>query len=175
MKKILMMMLAAVATSATYPWTVLEVLNADIIYPIEGTAGVPIALAWATNNTSVVSEGAPVTAANVPNIITALGENGANNMPRWQSYVFGLNPADATAVLRLTATAKDATTVTITGAIDTTKFPSISNVTVTFRLAAQNGAEWTDIATGAASPSFDVSLDDVAGKVLAIFADIVTE
>ena len=106
---------------------------------------------------------------------TKLGQNGANNMPKWESYVLGLNPADPTAVLRLGATAKDATTVTITGAIDTTKFPSISNVTVTFRLAAQNGAEWTDIATGAVTPSFDVPLDDVAGKVLAIFADIVTE
>ena len=166
------------ATSATYPWTVLEVLNADIIYPIEGTAGVPIALAWATNNTSVVSEGAPVTAANVPNIITALGENGANNMPRWQSYVLGLNPADATAVLRLGATAKDATTVTITGSVDTTKFPSISNVTVTFRLASRNAdGTWSNVdgCTGAATPSFDVALDAVAGKVLAIFADIVTE
>ena len=161
------------APNAAVPYTV--GYAADIIYPIEGTDGVPIALAWATNNTSVVSEGAPVTAADVPNIITALGENGANNMPRWQSYVLGLNPADATAVLRLGATAKDATTVTITGSVDTTKFPSISNVTVTFRLAAQNGAEWTDIATGAAAPSFDVSLDDVAGKVLTIFADIVTE
>ena len=160
-------------TKTVYPHTV--AFAGDIIYPIEGTAGVPIALAWATNNTSVVSEGAPVTAADVPNIITALRENGANNMPKWESYVLGLNPADPTAVLRLTATAKNATTVTVTGSIDTTKFPSISNVTVTFRLAAQNGAEWTDIATGAASPSFDVALDDVAGKVLTIFADIVTE
>ena len=160
-------------TKTAYPYTV--AFAGDIIYPIEGTAGVPIALAWATNNTSVVSEGAPVTAADVPNIITALGENGANNMPKWESYVLGLNPADPTAVLRLAATAKNATTVTITGAIDTTKFPSIANVTVTFRLAAQNGAEWTDIATGATTPSFDVALDDVAGKVLAIFADIVTE
>lgn len=160
-------------TMAAYPYTV--AFAGDIIYPIEGTAGVRIALAWATNNTSVVSEGAPVTAADVPNIITALRENGANNMPKWESYVLGLNPADPTAVLRLTATAKNATTVTVTGSIDTTKFPSISNVTVTFRLAAQNGAEWTDIATGAASPSFNVALDDVAGKVLTIFADIVTE
>jgi len=161
------------APNAAVPYTV--GYADDIIYPIEGTAGVRIALAWATNNTSVVSEGAPVTAADVPNIITALRENGANNMPKWESYVLGLNPADPTAVLRLTATAKNATTVTVTGSIDTTKFPSISNVTVTFRLAAQNGAEWTDIATGAKTPSFDVALDAVAGKVLAIFADIVTE
>ena len=164
------------APNAAVPYTV--GYAADIIYPIEGTAGVRIALAWATNNTSVVSEGAPVTAADVPNIITALGENGANNMPKWESYVLGLNPADATAVLRLAATAKNATTVTITGAIDTTKFPSISNVTVTFRLAARNDdGTWTDVegCTGAETPSFDVALDDVAGKVLAIFADIVTE
>lgn len=162
------------APNAAVPYTV--GYAADIIYPIEGTDGVPIALAWATNNTSVVSEGAPVTAADVPNIITALRENGANNMPKWESYVLGLNPADPTAVLRLTATAKNATTVTVTGSIDTTKFPSISNMTVTFRLAARNDdGTWTDIVTGKATPSFDVALDDVAGKVLAIFADIVTE
>ena len=139
MKKILMM-LAAVATSATLP----VLAGQDNLLATFSTKG-PDCYADGT----VVKDG--------------------------ESYVLGLNPADATAVLRLTATAKDATTVTITGAIDTTKFPSISNVTVTFRLAAQNGAEWTDIATGAVTPSFDVPLDDVAGKVLAIFADIVTE
>jgi hypothetical protein len=92
--------------------------------------------------------------------------------------VLGINPADPTAVLRLAATAKNASTVTITGAIDTTKFPSISNVTVTFRLASRNDdGTWTDVegCTGAATPSFDVALDAVAGKVLAIFADIVTK
>ena len=164
------------APSPATPYTVTFV--ADIVYPIEGTAGVPIALAWATNNTSVVDDGAIVTAADVPNIITALGENGANNMPKWQSYVLGLNPADATAVLRLGATAKDATTVTITGSVDTTKFPEIAKVTVTFRLASRNAdGTWSNVdgCTGAATPSFDVALDAVAGKTLAIFADITVE
>ena len=149
----------------------------QFVYPIEGTAGVPVASEWlAAQFPSIYPDATkPIPASITDDLVTALSENGANNMPKWESYVLGLNPADPTAVLRLGATAKDATTVTITGAIDTTKFPSISNVTVTFRLAAQNGAEWTDIATGAVTPSFDVPLDDVAGKVLAIFADIVTE
>ena len=152
----------------------------QFVYPIEGTAGVPVASEWlAAQFPSIYPDATkPILASITNDLVTALSENGANNMPRWQSYVLGLNPADATAVLRLGATAKDATTVTITGSVDTTKFPSISNVTVTFRLASRNDdGTWTDVegCTGAATPSFDVALDAVAGKVLAIFADIVTE
>ena len=58
--------------------------------------------------------------------------------------------------------------------IDKTKFPVLTNVTVTFRLAEQNGAEWTDVdgCTGSAEPSFTRPLDGVVDKVLRIFADI---
>ena len=165
-------------TSAAYPYTV--AFAADIVYPIEGTSGVPIALAWATNNTSVVSEGAPVTAADVPNIIEALGEDGANGMPKWQSYVLGLDPADQNARLRLTASPKTGTTVTIKGLIDTTKFPTIVGTTVTFRLVELNAdGTWSTVDGAVPSSdeptSFDVSLDTVIGKVLYIFADIETE
>ena len=165
-------------TSAAYPYTV--AFAADIVSPIEGTSGVPIALAWATNNTSVVSEGAPVTAADVPNIIEALGEDGANGMPKWQSYVLGLDPADQNARLRLTASPKTGTTVTIKGLIDTTKFPTIVGTTVTFRLVELNAdGTWSTVDGAVPSSdeptSFDVSLDTVIGKVLYIFADIETE
>ncbi|MBQ4199273.1 MAG: hypothetical protein II649_05265, partial [Kiritimatiellae bacterium] len=86
----------------------------------------------------------------------------------------GLDPRDPNAQLRLTASSKDASTVTISAAIDTTKFPAIPNVTVTFRLAVQNGNEWTTVegCTGSAMPAFDRPLDGVVGKVLRIFADI---
>ena len=177
------------APNAAVPYTV--GYAADIIYPIEGTAGVRVTLAWATNNTSVVSEGAPVTAADVPNIITALGQNGANNMPKWESYVLGLNPADATALLRLTAepVANESTKVVVSAVINLANMPVIAGTTVSFRLAARNGDEWatvesaTPVATltsdgpnnNAPVTAFIVPLDDVAGKVLAIFADIVTE
>ena len=100
-----------------------------------------------------------------------------NGMPMWQSYVLGLTPngANATA-LRLAATAKDATMVTITAAVNVPATLENSGTTVSFRLVEQNAdGTWTDIEAGKASPSFDVSLDDVAGKVLTIFADIVTE
>ena len=164
-------------TKDAYPYTVAEVLSADIVYPAGEAAGVPIPLAWATNKTSAVSEGAPVTAADVPGIIDALGQNGANGIPVWQSYVLGLDPKSATATLRLAATpvASDATKVTVTGVIDTTKFPTIAGTTVTFRLASRNAdGTWADIQTGSETPSFEVSLDTVAGKVLAVFADIAT-
>ncbi|MBQ6339143.1 MAG: hypothetical protein IJI36_08370 [Kiritimatiellae bacterium] len=161
------------APSAAMPYTV--AFTADIVYPIEGTSGVPIALAWATNNTSVVSEGAPVTAADVPGIIEALGQDGANGMPKWESYVLGLNPVDANARLRLTASPKSATTVEIKCLIDTTKFPTIVGTTVTYRLAELNAdGTWTKVAESN-GPSFIQSLEDVVGKVLYIFADIVTE
>ena len=164
------------------PYTVAEVVPGDVfVYPIEGTAGVPVTKAWLAENMSDIygsDPTAPVFASITNDLVTALSENGANNMPRWESYVLGLDPADATAVLRLAATAKDATTVTITGAIDTTKFPEIAKVTVTFRLASRNAdGTWSNVdgCTGAATPSFDVALDAVAGKTLAIFADITVE
>ena len=163
------------------PYTVAEVVPGDaFVYPIEGTAGVPVTKAWLAANMSDIygsDPTAPVFASITNELVTALSENGANNMPRWESYVLGLNPADATAVLRLTATAKDASTVTITGLnVVLTSDGVAENVSVTFRLASRNAdGTWADIATGAETPAFEVSLDDVAGKVLAIFADIVTQ
>ena len=116
-----------------------------------------------------------MTAADVPGIIEALGQDGANGMPKWESYVLGLNPADANARLRLTASPKSATTVEIKCLIDTTKFPTIVGTTVTYRLAELNAdGTWTKVAESD-GPSFIQSLEDVAGKVLYIFADIVTE
>ena len=125
---------------------------------------------------------APVLAGMTNALVTALSENGENGLPKWQSYVLGLDPADATATLRLTAApvAGDATKITITAVIDTTKFPTIGNVEVGYRLAARNAeGEWVDVADATADATdpkvFTVPLDSVAGKVLAIFADIVTE
>jgi tricorn protease len=59
--------------------------------------------------------------------------------------VLGLDPADATATLRLAAApvAGDATKITITAVIDTTKFPTIGNVEVGYRLAARNAPAWS--------------------------------
>ena len=113
--------------------------------------------------------------ANITNdLVQALSVDGANGIPRWESYVLGLDPTDPKAQLRLTATSKDAATVTITGLIDTTKFPEIENVAVTFRLAEQNSDKWTDVdgCTGSDVPSFTRPLEGVADKVLRIFADI---
>ena len=99
-------------------------------------------------------------------------------MAVWQSYVLGLDPADAASTLRLTAApASDTSKVTISAVIDTTKFPHPAGTTVTFRLAERSGDGWTDVdgCTDSESPSFDRPLDSVVGKVLRIFADIVTE
>ncbi len=156
-------------------WTLVKQL-ASFTYPIEGTAGIPVDLQWLEDNLDGVK--LPILETQTDDIIAALSEKGENGIPVWQSYVLGLNPKSATSQLRLAATAKDATTVTITGIIDTTKFPKIANVTVIFRLASRNAdGTWSNIdgCTGAASPSFDMALDAVAGKTLAIFADIVTE
>ena len=111
-------------------------------------------------------------------LVTALSTNGANGMPKWQSYVLGLDPGNAASTLRLTAApASDTSKVTISAVIDTEKFPHPAGTTVTFRLAAQNGDEWTTVegCTGSVTPAFDRPLDSVIGKVLRIFADIVTE
>ena len=107
-------------------------------------------------------------------LVQALSGNGANGMPRWESYVLGFNPADATSVLRLAAVPKTRAVVTVFG--DVTLPETLDgNTTVTFRLASRNAdGTWTDMASGQ-SPVFDVSLDDAAGKVLCIFADIVTK
>ena len=116
--------------------------------------------------------------ANVTNaLVEALSKNGANEMPRWESYVLGLDPTDVTARLRLTATSKDAATVTIIGLIDMTKFPKPEGTTITFRLAEVNpdGTKKKDLVTDSEEPSFDVLLEEVVGKELAIFADIAVE
>ena len=158
------------------PYTVAEAVE-PFVYPIKGTAGVPITnKVWlATQFPSIYPNATkPIYASITNDLVTALSENGANGLPKWQDYVFGLDPRDPDAQLRLTASSKDASTVTISAVIDTTKFPVIPNVTVTFRLAAQNGDEWTTVegCTGSATPAFDRPLDGVVGKVLRIFADI---
>ena len=161
---------------APQPFTVAEAVE-PFVYPIEGTAGVPITnKVWLANQFPFIYPDAtkPVYASITNDLVAALSENGANGLPKWQDYVLGLDPRDPNAQLRLTASSKDASTVTISAAIDTTKFPAIPNVTVTFRLAVQNGNEWTTVegCTGSAMPAFDRPLDGVVGKVLRIFADI---
>ena len=161
---------------APQPFTVAEAVE-PFVYPIEGTAGVPITnKVWLANQFPFIYPDAtkPVYASITNDLVAALLENGANGLPKWQDYVLGLDPRDPNAQLRLTASSKDASTVTISAAIDTTKFPAIPNVTVTFRLAVQNGNEWTTVegCTGSVTPAFDRPLDGVVGKVLRIFADI---
>ena len=67
--------------------------------------------------------------------------------------------------------------MTITGLIDMTKFPNPEGTTITFRLAEVNpdGTKKEDLVTDSDVPSFDVLLEDVVGKELAIFADIAVE
>ena len=171
------------ATKADYPYTVVETLVGDsFTYPIEGTSGVAVTKEWLAANVSDVygsDKTAPIPTTITNALVQALSANGANGMPLWQSYVLGLNPSDANAKLRLAAgPVADATKVSITVPTieDMSKLPSITGTTVTFRLASRNAdGTWSDIVAGSASPKFEVSLDAVAGKVLAVFADIVTE
>ncbi len=164
-------------TGAPLRYTVAEAVE-PFVYPIEGTGGVPITnKVWlATQFPSIYPDATkPIYASITNDLVVALTENGANDMPKWESYVLGFDPRDPTAKLRLTASSKNATTVTITGVIDTTKFPEPTGTTVKFRLAKRNGDEWTNLAAGSETPSFDCLLEDVVGEDLAIFADIVTE
>ena len=162
-------------TSEYYLW---EPTVAEFIYPVAGSAnGLPIPSQWLIDNSIDGYTGGALTLAVTNGLVTALTGDGANGMPMWQSYVLGLNPNSATATLRLAAgpVAGDATKVQITGNV-TVVAGLDAHTTVTFRLAERNAdGTWTDIEAGKASPLFDVSLDDVAGKVLAIFADIVTK
>ena len=147
-------------------------------YPIDGTAGVPVTNTWlATYMSDIYDDPTKPIFANITNdLVQALSVDGANGIPRWESYVLGLDPTDPKAQLRLTAApvASDAAQVAIWAVIDTTKFPEIENVAVTFRLAEQNSDKWTDVdgCTGSDVPSFTRPLEGVADKVLRIFADI---
>ena len=165
-------------TGAPQPYTVGETVP-EFRYPIDGSVGVPVERTWlATYLSDIYSDPTKPVFANVTNdLVQALSENGANDMPRWESYVLGLNPTDVTARLRLTATSKDTATVTIIGLIDMTKFPKPDGTTITFRLAEVNldGTKKVDLVTDSDEPSFDVLLEDVVGKELAIFADISVE
>ena len=163
---------------APQPYTVAEFVN-EFRYPIDGSVGVPVERTWLAKNFSdIYSDPTKPVLANVTNaLVEALSENGANEMPRWESYVLGLDPTVVTARLRLTATSKDAATVTITGLIDMTKFPNPEGTTITFRLAEVNpdGTKKEDLVTDSDEPLFDVLLEEVVGKELAIFADIAVE
>ena len=163
---------------APQPYTVAEFVN-EFRYPIDGSVGVPVERTWlATYMSDIYNDPTKPVLANVTNaLVQALSENGANDMPRWESYVLGLDPTDVTARLRLTATSKDAATVTIKGLIDITKFPNPEGTTITFRLAEVNpdGTKKKDLVTDSEEPSFDVLLEEVVGKELAIFADIAVE
>ena len=163
---------------APQPYTVAEFVN-EFRYPIDGSVGVPVERTWLAQNFSdIYSDSTKPVLANVTNaLVEALSKNGANEMPRWESYVLGLDPTDVTARLRLTATSKDAATVTIIGLIDMTKFPKPEGTTITFRLAEVNpdGTKKKDLVTDSEEPSFDVLLEEVVGKELAIFADIAVE
>ena len=158
-------------------WTLVKQL-ASFTYPIEGTEGIPVDLQWLADNLDDVE--LPILETQTDDIIAALSEQGDNGIPVWQSYVLGLDPKVATSTLRLTAepVASDATKVAIKAVIDLTKIREIEGTTVTFRLAAQNGDAWTNVdavVTADDPTTFVVPLDSVAGKVLAIFADITVQ
>ena len=159
-------------TADYYLW---ELPVAQLVFPVEGsTTGLPIPTQWLVDNSIAGYTGGPLTMSVTNDLVQALSGNGANGMPRWESYVLGFNPADATSVLRLAAVPKTRAVVTVFG--DVTLPETLDgNTTVTFRLASRNAdGTWTDMASGQ-SPVFDVSLDDAAGKVLCIFAEIVTK
>ncbi len=169
-------------------WTLVKQLD-SFTYPIEGTAGIPVDLQWLEDNLEDVT--LPILETQTDDIIAALSEQGDNGIPVWQSYVLGLDPSDPDATLRLTAepVANESTKVVVSAVINLANMPVIAGTTVSFRLAARNGDEWATVesATPVATltsdgpnntppaTAFIVPLDDVAGKVLAIFADIVTE
>ena len=167
-------------TGAPQPYTVGETVP-EFRYPIDGTAGVPVTNTWlAAYLSDIYDDPLKPVFANITNdLVQALSADGANGIPLWESYVLGLDPTDPKAQLRLTAApvASDAAQVAIWAVIDTTKFPEIANVSVTFRLAEQNGDTWTDVdgCTGSDAPSFTRPLEGVVDKVLRIFADIEVE
>ena len=156
-----------------------EVLN-EFVYPIENTAGVPMNREWLAQYLpdDIYSNATQTIYASMTNaMVQALSANGANGVPMWQSYVLGFDPTDPNANLRLTASPKSATEVTIKGLNVVLIQDNIaSNVSVTFRLAARNDdGTWTNIRTGSTTPEFNETLKSVAGKVLAIFADITVQ
>ena len=115
-------------------------------------------------------------------IVTDLGDTGANGVPLWQSYVLGLDPNSATSQLRLEGLpATSDEKVTIRGLnINVPAILESQGTTVGFHLeeAAPGSDSWTvrsDACTMAEGlPTFTVPLSTVDGKVLRIVADIKT-
>ena len=161
------------ATRESYPWAV---GRTTVDHPVGHTTSVvTVPGLWIRDNLSgYADENGVVAIDSLSGAAAALAADGANGIPVWQSYVLGLSPATA---LRLSAAPKAGETkvVTVTGNADVLT-PLPEGVTVTFRLASRNAdGTWTDIVSGSASQTFDVDLDDVAGKVLCIFADVVAK
>ena len=174
-------------TASEYAATPYTVARVEIVYPTgktDGgldTVGVPIPLAWINSNTDLVGEDGLVL-EELDQIVTDLGDTGANGVPLWQSYVLGLDPNSATSQLRLEGL--PATTdekVTIRGLnINVPAILESQGTTVGFHLeeAAPGSDSWTvrsDACTMAEGlPTFTVPLSTVDGKVLRIVADIKT-
>ena len=165
------------------PETGLYTVVVCILYPTGNTAaglataGVPIPDSWITAN--------GVTGETTEKKIEALGQNGANGVPKWQSYVLGLNPNKASSKLTLNGgkAAADGT-VTITGLNVAIPATLDAATTVGFHLEEATPADaaadkWTArseacvMAEG--KPTFTVPAEAVSGKVLRIVADIKTE
>ena len=137
----------------------------------------PIPDSWITAN------GVPGTTAEEK--IAALGQSGANGVPKWQSYVLGLNPNAAASRLVLDGGKASADgTVTITGLNVALPATLDAATTVGFHLEEATPAnaaagKWTVRAEACVmaegKPTFTVTAEAVSGKVLRIVADIKTE
>ena len=174
-------------TASKYAATPYTVARVEIVYPTgktDGgldTVGVPIPLAWINSNTDLVGEDGLVL-EELDQIVTDLGDTGANGVPLWQSYVLGLDPNSATSQLRLEGLpATSDEKVTIRGLnINVPAILESQGTTVGFHLeeAAPGSDSWTvrdDACTMAEGlPTFTVPLSTVDGKVLRIVADIKT-
>ena len=178
---------------AATPYTVARI---KIVYPTgptaggEDTVGIPMPIAWVIANTGLIETNANgevvVDNLNVEDVITGLGQNGANGTPLWQSYVLGLDPNDVTSQLRLEGLPATADgMVTIRGLnINVPAILESQGTTVGFHLeeaapgTPTDSDGWTvrdDVCTMAGGlPTFTVSLSTVDGKVLRIVADIAT-
>ncbi len=99
-----------------------------------------------------------------------LAETGANGLPKWKSYVLGLESESAPIWVGTVANG-DASKMTIKMNGPGATLPA-SGITVTYRLEKQNGSSWTAVGEDQSSPQFDLSLaNDPTGRyrVLAVF------
>ena len=99
-----------------------------------------------------------------------LAETGANGLPKWKSYVLGLESESAPIWVGTVANG-DASKMTIKMNGPGATLPA-SGITVTYRLQKQDGSNWTAVGEDQSSPQFDLSLaSDPTGRyrVLAVF------